>query len=42
MLLLRAVAGTLTSRGLSIATTQVPAVGALLPGVSTHAWNGEI
>ena len=38
---LRAVAGTLSSR-IRIATTQVPAVGALSPGVSTHAWDGEI
>ena len=39
---LRAVAGTLTRR-VQIATTQVPAVGALPPpGVSTHAWYGEI
>ena len=36
---LRAVAGTLSSR-VNIATTQVPAVGALSLGVSTHAWNG--
>ena len=38
---LRAVAGTSSSR-VRIATTQVPAVGALPPGVSTHAWTGEI
>ena len=38
---LRAVAGTLTNR-VKIATTQVPVVGALPPGVSTHAWDGEI
>ena len=37
---LRAVAGTLSSR-VRIATTQVPAVGALHL-VSTHAWDGEI
>ena len=37
---LRAVAGNLSSR-VRIATTQVPAVGAL-PGVSTHARDGEI
>ena len=35
---LRAVAGTLTNR-VKIATTQVPAVGALLLVVSTHAWD---
>ena len=37
---LRAVAGTLSNR-VRIATTQVPAVGALSLGF-THAWNGAI
>ena len=38
---LRAVAGTLTNR-VKIATTQVPCCWRPPPGVSTHAWTGEI